>query len=75
MKVKILEDGGIRHAGQHFESGDEVTVPDEVGAAWCGVGWAEDLAGNVETGERKTDVNVMLSVENGTLDHNAEDAG
>ena len=75
MKVKILEDGGIRHGGQHFANGDEVTVSDEVGEAWCGAGWAKDLDGNVETGERRTDGNVTLSVENGSLDHAAEVVG
>lgn len=74
MKVKILEETGIREAGLLYPHGDQVTVPDEVGEKWCGAGWAEDLAGNVETGERRTDVQV-LSVEDGSLDHKAEDAG
>lgn len=75
MKVEILEETGIREAGIHYAHEDQVTVPDEVGARWCGAGWAKDLAGNVETGERRTDGNVMLSVDNAVIDHDAEAVG
>ena len=74
MKVEILEETGIREAGILYPYGDQVTVSDEVGEKWCGAGWTKDLAGNVETGERRTDVQV-LSVENGSLDHAAEEMG
>lgn len=74
MKVEILEETGIREAGLLYVHGDQVTVSDEFGEKWCGAGWAKDLAGNVETGERRTDVQV-LSVDDGEIDHVAEDAG
>lgn len=75
MKVEILEKTGIREAGVLYAHGDQVTVADEVGERWCGAGWAKDLDGNVETGERRTDLNVTLSVDDGDIDHTAEDAG
>ncbi len=75
MRVKILEKTGIREAGVLYPQDDQVTVADEVGERWCGAGWAEDLAGNVETGERRTDVNVTLSVDDGEIGHEAEAVG
>ncbi len=75
MKVKILEETGIKHAGVSYQHDDEVTVDDHVGAMFCANGWAEDLAGEVETGERRTDQNVTLSVDDSEIDHAAEDAG
>lgn len=64
MKVEILEEGGVKHAIddelKSFSHGDVVTVPDAVGEYFCGLGWAKDVDGNVETGER--DLNkVMLT--------------
>lgn len=75
MKVKILEETGVKHSGVHYESGDEVTVPDDVGAMFCENGWAEDTGGQVETGERKFQDNVTLAVDDSVVDHDAEDAG
>jgi hypothetical protein len=72
MKVEILEETGIREAGVLYSHEDQVTVSDEVGERWCGAGWAKDLAGKVETGERRTDLNVTLSVDDGVIDHDAE---
>jgi hypothetical protein len=75
MKVKILEETGVRHNGIHVSHGDEVTVPDRVGAMFCANGWAEDLDGKEETGERRFQDNVTLDVENGSTETVSEDAG
>lgn len=53
MKVEVLEER-LSSDGFIGEKGDIFTVPDEVGQCWCKAGWAKDLAGNVETGERNT---------------------
>lgn len=57
MKIEILEErlrGKDRVTGIHHsvERGDRITVSDACGAAWCAHGWAKDLSGEVETGER-----------------------
>lgn len=46
--VKDLVDGRLVIASQ----GDQITVPDEKGREWCANGWAEDVAGQVTTGDR-----------------------
>lgn len=51
MKVKVTEEV-LRSDGYNLVDGDTLTVPDEVGTKWCGLGWAEDVDGNIETGER-----------------------
>lgn len=51
MRVEVLEEK-LRSDGFNLVKGDTVTVPDEVGTAWCGHGWARDTEGKVETGER-----------------------
>lgn len=58
MQIEALED--IR-SGNYIltgptpdHSGDTITVPDEVGAHWCEMGWARDTSGTVPTGERST---------------------
>jgi len=38
---------------QPFYNGDEVTVDAAVGTVACAHGWAEDIDGQVATGERK----------------------
>ena len=53
MKVEILEKK-LKSHGYIFEQGDVVTVPDDVGVAWCGNGWAKDMDGNTPTAERNT---------------------
>lgn len=57
MRVEILEDrlsdtdaDTDRHYLQH--KGDVITVPDPLGEKWCKHGWAKDLEGKAETGER-----------------------
>jgi hypothetical protein len=52
VKVEILEKR-LTSDGYAGEQGDRLTVPDEVGAKWCALGWASDLAGVVPTGERR----------------------
>lgn len=57
MRVEILEERlstKDRTTGRLYVQvrGDIITVPDELGAKWCSLGWAKDVDGNVETGER-----------------------
>lgn len=51
MRVEITEKK-LRDAGFDLTEGDVITVPKEVGSAWCANGWARDTEGKVETGER-----------------------
>lgn len=51
MRVEITE-VRLRDAGFNQVQGDVITVPDEVGKAWCRRGWAKDVDGNVPTGKR-----------------------
>lgn len=51
MRVEITEKK-LKDAGYSLVEGDTITVPDEVGAYWCGLGWAKDVDGKVPTGER-----------------------
>lgn len=62
MKVEILEQR-LSSDGFVGEIGDRFTVPDDVGASWCKHGWAKDLTGDVETGERKV-INAKLDIDN-----------
>lgn len=52
MKVEITEKS-LKDAGYNLVEGDTITVPDEIGAAWCGHGWAKDVDGTVPTGTRR----------------------
>lgn len=52
MRIEALEN--IRSEYFTLTEGDVVTVPDEVGAHWCAMGWAKDTSGTVPTGERST---------------------
>jgi hypothetical protein len=51
MRVEITEKK-LKDAGYDLVEGDTLTVPDELGADWCGRGWAKDTEGKVATGER-----------------------
>jgi hypothetical protein len=51
MRVEVTEER-LKDAGLSLVKGDIVTVPDEVGWAWCRHGWAKDTAGVVPTGPR-----------------------
>jgi hypothetical protein len=63
MQIKLNE------AVKHFDkvenrmlilsADDVVTVRDEVGAYFCEMGWAEDVAGKCPSGERKPGVVVL----------------
>jgi hypothetical protein len=60
MKIEALE--GIKSAGYVLIAGDSITVPDEIGTLWVKAGWAKDVAGTVETGERVV-LNAKLAVD------------
>lgn len=57
MRVEILEkelrardrETGRLHV---LTEGDIITVSDKAGTDWCTRGWARDVDGNCETGER-----------------------
>jgi hypothetical protein len=51
MRIEALE--AIKSGTYVVTEGDIITVPDEVGARWCALGWAKDTAGVVATGERR----------------------
>jgi hypothetical protein len=51
MRVEITE-RKLKDCGYNLVDGDILTVPDEVGAAWCGHGWAKDVDGMMPTGQR-----------------------
>lgn len=71
MKVEILEQR-LSSDGYAGEQGDRLTVPDEVGAKWCGLGWATDLAGVVATGERRV-IDARLDVQSAVSGHAAKE--
>ena len=51
MRVEITEKK-LRDGGYDLVEGDTLTVPDELGKAWCARGWCRDTEGKVATGER-----------------------
>ena len=61
MKVEALET--IKSSGYVLDKGDiKMNIPDEIGERWVRAGWAKDLDGVVETGERKV-LDARLNVE------------
>ena len=60
MKIEALE--SIKSDGYVVTEGDAMTVPDEVGTVWVKAGWAKDVAGTIETGERVV-LNAKLAVD------------
>jgi len=61
MKIEALE--AIKSDGFVLDAGDVKTaVPDEIGARWVKAGWAKDVDGTVETGERQV-LNAKLAVD------------
>jgi hypothetical protein len=60
MKIEVLEDR-LSSDGYTLVQGDSLQVPDDVGAKWCSKGWAKDVAGVIETGERVV-LNAKLNV-------------
>jgi hypothetical protein len=73
MRVEITEDrlsDTDPDTDRHYlhERGDVITVPDALGAKWCMLGWARDVAGNVPTGERIPGVrDVVVDVQDHTI--------
>ena len=67
MRVKILEES-IKHdidgVLQTFEKDDVRGVPDSVGEYFCSMGWAEDVSGNIPTGERDVNKRASIAVDN-----------
>ncbi len=53
MQVEILEEK-LSSDGFTGLKGDRLTVPDNIGAAWCGHGWVKDMSDKIPTGERNT---------------------
>lgn len=58
MRVEITEkrlSTKDRSTGRLYvqQEGDIITVPDEIGARWCSLGWAKDVDGKVPTGKRR----------------------
>jgi hypothetical protein len=72
MKIEALE--SIKADGYILDAEDVKTVPDEVGAKWCALGWARDMAGEVPTGERQI-LNARLVVDRGVLTTKASTVG
>lgn len=53
MKIEVIEPGGIKHAPYgHLQLGEIRVVDDQFGKFACANGWAKDVDGQVETGER-----------------------
>lgn len=73
MKIEALET--IKSDGYVLDAGDVKTqVPEAIGSKWCALGWAKDLDGNLETGERQV-LNAKLTVANGLFVAKAANAG
>ena len=50
-ELKDTDEGtGVFH---HLHEGDRITVSEACGEKWCGFGWAKDVAGKVDSAERK----------------------
>lgn len=61
MKIEVLE--SIKSDGYVLDAGDvKHNVPDDIGAVWVKAGWAKDLDGVIETGERVV-LNAKLAVD------------
>lgn len=61
MKIEALE--SIKSDGYVLDAGDvKQNVPDEIATGWVKAGWAKDVDGTVETGERQV-LNAKLSVD------------
>lgn len=61
MKIKCLMD--FLDGRHRYTAGDVVTVDDESGEYFVTNGWAEDVDGNIETGEIKNG-EVRLDIRN-----------
>ena len=67
--MKVRAKTAIKHHPFYPAEGDEITVPDDVGANWVANGWAV----NVDTGEdNEPNLNpVTLDIQNSVLGHTA----
>ena len=65
MKIKLLET--VKHGGHEYVADDEVTVADDLGEYFCTAGWAQDLAGDIKTGDRLAAHGAQLEVDNGRM--------
>ena len=73
MKIEALE--SIKSDGYVLDSGDiKQNVPNNIGTVWVQAGWAKDLDGIVETGERQV-LNAKLSVNSGRFVTQSTDVG
>lgn len=72
MKIEALE--RFLDGTNVYEKGDVRTVSDEDGAYFVGNGWAEDVEGKVDTGERDIS-NVKLDLRTATHAQVAGKAG
>ncbi len=70
MKIKCLE--RFRHDRETYEEGDVRNVADDLGAYFVGNGWAEDVDGNVATGDRNASHGSTLEVQNGRIGHSTQ---
>lgn len=75
MRIKVLEPTGIRHGGDVYTFNDICTVPDDEGQHFVTMGWAEDLDGNVATGDRNAMHGKVLEVQNGHIGLTSEVGG
>jgi hypothetical protein len=73
MRVEITEER-LKDAGYNLGKGDIITVADEVGRSWCENGWAKDVEGKVESGERVPGVR-ELKVHNSKVTGTASQIG
>lgn len=71
--MKVRAKTNIKHHPFYPLEGDEITVPDDVGANWVANGWAR----NVDTGEdHEPNLNpVTLEIQNSVLGHTSEVKG
>ena len=61
MRIEMLEK--VMHERDVYEKGDTRTVSDELGMHFCGMGWAKDVDGTIETGARNINA-VTLTPDN-----------
>jgi hypothetical protein len=79
MRVEIAEErlkDTDTESGQTYNlgKGDVITVSEMTGRRWCENGWAKDLDGNVETGQRVPGVRA-LNVKNAKITGTASTIG
>lgn len=68
MKVKAKL--AIKHHPYYPAEGDEITVPDDIGANWVANGWAVNLESGEDNEPNTTDP-VTLDIQDSVLGHSA----